>query len=298
MKNKMKKIILLGLLIFSTQSFSQTCDHKEQKCGNCEKKIIKEIEIKEVEKIVYVDKIVKPELNEMIKKTEEKLEKYDQKLEEYLQYDAINKKLEKEKTKLGITLQSLQSKETELTDQIRKLKKTISTNTIEKEKEKENIRKAINSIIQQKSGKSSGEVAVIIKEMAKKYTDIDKKDLKDYIQMNEKFVAAKDLLNKPYNKDNIKNNKNNLISLVINNKFSGLFKEKGEIINLLKGYGDMCSTLAKELKDFKDLNASRDQIKKQLKKLQKENIYRGYPYLVTIIEQKLNNKKTSTFGCN
>ena len=61
----------------------------------------------------------------------------------------------------------------------------------------------------------------------------------------------------------------------------------------------MCSTLSKELKDFKDLNASRDQIKKQLKKLQKENIYRGYPYLLDKIKEKIDNpRKTISLKCN
>lgn len=162
---------------------------------------------------------------------------------------------------------------------------------------KENIRKAINSIIQQKSSKTSGKLAGTIKEMAEEYDDIETSDLESYINMNKKFVTAKDLLSDPYDDININKSIDDLGILNINNKFSGLLEEDDKIMDLLLDYQSMCQKLQKEFQKYIDLEANAKYIKESLGPKEKE--YEDYPYLSSIITQKLKSPiKTNFSGCN
>ena len=206
--------------------------------------------------------------------------------------------LKKEKDELLLT-ESQQTKNiNNLTKEKNNLQKRLGNLKTKRTKEKENIRKAINSIIKQNSSKSSGKLAEVIKEMAEEYDDIETSDLQRYIDMNKIFVTAKNVLNKDYDDISINKTIDDLENLNINNKFSGLLEENARVTALLFNYQFMCQDLSKLFQKYIDLGANAKYIKESLAPKAKE--YIDYPYLSSIITKKLKSpsKKTNFKGCN
>ena len=178
----------------------------------------------------------------------------------------------------------------------KKLKKELDDLKINRNKEKGDVETEIDFIIKQKSNSYSDKILSITKERAGnnkvKPTMIDV--LESYISIRKELVAAKNLLTKPYNKTNIKKKIQELDHIRINTQFSGLREEKDVIIDLLYNYEKKCNTLSKLI-----LITLKKSDKKNLKKYldpEKEE-YEDYPYLLKIINQKLNNQKNLEFGC-
>ena len=282
----MKRIVLLVLLVFSIQSFAQKIKGKEEKITTIEYN--KDSTEKTVTITITRTDTIKTRYSPEIKEI-----KYEtiQTLEEYLQYKAEIKTLEANNNALLKENKKLEENNTESTNKITNLKTQIKNL---EEKGKENIETEINFIIQQKSNSYTEKILSITKERAIRYkinTDI----LEQYISTRGKLIKAQNLLSNPYNKTNIDKKIIELDRLTINNQFSGLIKEKKVITNLLYKYERMCNKLSELI-----LNTLKGADKNTLKQFlpdEKEK-YKDYPYLLTIIEQKLNNKKTSTFGCN
>lgn len=288
----MKKIVLLVLLVFSIQSFAQTIKGKEKKITTIENNKDSVIVTITITRTDTIKTRYSPKIQEVRRETKKKLEEYLQKLEEYLQYKTEIKTLEANNKELLRKNKKLQENNTESTNTITKIQRKID---ILEEKEKENVKTEINFIIQQESNSYTEKILSITKERAIRYkinTDI----LEQYISTRGKLIKAQNLLSNPYNKTNIDKKIIELDRLTINNQFSGLIKERDEIIDLLGKYETKCNKLS----DFILITlkgANKNTLKQSLSSdyLKK---YKDYPYLVTIIEQKLNNKKTSTFGCN
>ena len=206
---------------------------------------------------------------------------------------------------------------TALREEIDRLKITISQQTInidniqqEKEilqedlkdlkinrnKEKGDVETEIDFIIKQKSNSYSEKILSITKERARenkvnqKLIDV----LNRYISTRKKLVAARDLLTKSYNKTNIDIKRKELSTFIINTEFSGLREEKDIIIDLLYNYEKKCNTLSKLIL-ITLKKSDKNNLQKYLNPEKEE--YEDYPYLLKMINQKLNNQKNLEFGC-
>ena len=291
---RIKKIVLLALLVFSIQSFSQKIEKGD------EKKITrtqynKDSTIKTVTITITRTDTIKtrysPEIKE-IKQTLEKYWKYNEKIEN----------LETEIDTKTTTIIGLRNDEKKLTKRIENLKTKKEDFETElnnlKEKEKDNVKIEINFIIQQNSNSYSNKILSIIKERAED-NEVDPNliaDLESYISIQKELDEARDVLNKPYNKTNIDKILNNIDNIPFNTKFIGLSDEKEEILDLLDNYQEKCADLHLKLTELKDLRSSPQNIRKNLDdKFAKD--YEDYPYLSGIIEKnlKVSNYKSLIF---
>jgi hypothetical protein len=221
--------------------------------------------------------------------------------------------LKKDTTNKGKEITSLKEDISEKKLKIEKLRKDINTNkkTIselekqikkfenEKLKEKEDLISFINFIIQQKSDILSEEILKSTLKNAKthKLNTTLISGLEEYIKIDKLFNSSKELLNLPFNSQNIDNKLNQLDRYTIQSRFSGLLKEKETITDLLYEYQNKCSALYYEFKRFKDLNLNESNIKVELKK--KYNNYKDYPYLLNIVNQRLKKPgKEISISCD
>ena len=291
---RVKKIVLLALLVFSIQSFSQKIEKGD------EKKITrtqynKDSTIKTVTITITRTDTIKtrysPEIKE-IKQTLEKYWKYNEKIEN----------LETEIDTKTTTIIGLRNDEKKLTKRIENLKTKKEDFETElnnlKEKEKDNVKIEINFIIQQNSNSYSNKILSITKKRAED-NEVDPNlidVLKSYISIRKELVESRDLLNKPYNKINIDKILIELDNIYMNPKFFGLIKEKDEIVDLLDSYKEKCTQLFNKLKYLEDYRANAKNIKIELDtEFQKD--YEDYPYLSKIIvkNQKVKDWKSLIF---
>ena len=308
---RIKKIVLLGLLVCSSQLFSQKiCDSYDE--GNVEE-IDKTEETSQEEKTNKKGKIIKtetitititklrvdtcktkysPEIKEMQLQSKLLLEELLKKNEEYLEYNKKIETLEKRRNSLQGKINTLKSYKTNSTNKINSLESEITNlktgiNTL-KNKEKDNVTTEIKFIIKRKSNSYSNKILLIIKERAED-NEVDPTliaVLKSYISIRKELVESRDLLNKPYNKINIDKILIELEDIPFNTKFSGLIKEKDEIVDLLYSYKEKCTQLFNKLKYLEDYRANPKNIKIELDtEFQKD--YEDYPYLSGIIEKNL-----------
>jgi len=317
---RIKKIVLLGLLVCSSQLFSQNCDSYDE--GNVEE-IDKTEETSQEEKTNKKGKIIKtetitititklrvdtcktkysPEIKEMQLQSKLLLEKLLKKNEEYLQYNKKIETLEKLRNRLQGEIRTLESYKKNSKNRINSLETKNTNHETEinklKNKEKDNVTTEIKFIIQQKSNSYSNKILLIIKERAED-NEVDPTliaVLKSYISIRKELVESRDLLNKPYNKINIDKILIELDDIPFNTKFSGLIKEKVEIVDLLDSYKEKCTQLFNKLKYLQDEGANAKNIGIELDtEFQKD--YEDYPYLSGIIEKNLKvaNSKNLIF---
>ena len=213
-------------------------------------------------------------------------------------------------------IQELESKINDIDIQIKKLNDTIEYNDSKifqleeqiriynnnSEQEVLEVENFISYIIEQKSGFIKEEFLIMhLNKLIRLKSNSDLIiDLENYIKINKLFVSSKSFLNQPFNESKSSAIIDELENIEINSKFKGFNEEQWDIIDLLDNYKEKCiylSELFKDLNQSLNVNSTNEDI---IGFFESEiSQFSNYPYLLDLINQKINNpKKSLSFFCN